>query len=374
MKVREKHTFLYEEHKKLGAKMVPFAGWEMPIQYSSILEEHKCVRENVGIFDVSHMGEVFVSGQDSLAFLQKLVPQDLSILNNGKASYCQMTNENGGIIDDLIIYRLEENNYLLVINASRVEEDMAWIEKNKKEFGFDVLVDNQSENYSLIAVQGPKSKFVLERSGLAGCDQPLYFSIKQAVINNIKVFVSRTGYTGEDGFEILVHNNEAKDLWNFLIEAGSDYNLQPIGLGARDTLRLEASLLLYGQDMTEDTTPVEASLGWSVSKSKIEDYNGKKVIMGQFDKRSNKRLIGFKMIDRAIPRHGYEIFQNDKKLGIVTSGGVAPSLQANIGLGYVESEEPLKSGTELSVKVRNRMCRAEIVKRPFVPKTNKLVK
>jgi aminomethyltransferase len=371
-------TCLYEEHVKLGAKMVPFAGWEMPIQYSGILEEHKCVRENAGIFDVSHMGEVFISGKDALSFLQKLVPQDISKLTSGHAIYCQMTNKTGGIIDDLIIYKLEDKNenpeFLLIINASRVKEDLSWIVENKSTENFDVKIDNQSNNYSLLAIQGPKSNDIMDFAGIKKEDQPAYFEIKKAVINDSDVYISRTGYTGEDGFEILVKNEDAAKFWNFLLEKGKNWGLKPIGLGARDTLRLEAALLLYGQDMDENITPVEASLSWSIPKDKTENYNGKKTIMAQFDSKPSKRLISFKMIERAIPRHNYEIYKNDQKIGVVTSGGVAPTIHENIGLGYVSTKETLSVNSEIFIKIRDKFCKAQITKRPFVQKKNKLVK
>jgi aminomethyltransferase len=371
---KTKKTFLYEEHVKLGAKMVPFAGWEMPIQYSGILEEHKCVRENAGIFDVSHMGEVFISGKDAMPFLQKLVPQDISKLSCWHAVYCQMTNQSGGIIDDLIIYKLEESLFLLIINASRVSEDVNWLLENKSPENFDVKIDNQSNNYSLLAVQGPKSNDIMDLAGIKHEDQPAYFEIKKTVLDGNNIYISRTGYTGEDGFEILVKNEHAKKLWNFLLEKGRDFDLKPIGLGARDTLRLEAALLLYGQDMDENTTPVEASLSWSIPKDKIANYNGKNIILAQFDSRPPKRLISFKMVERAIPRHNYEIYKNDKKIGMVTSGGVAPTIHENIGLGYVSTDEAMAVNSEIFIKIRDKFCKAQIAKRPFVPKKNKLVK
>lgn len=259
-----KKTFLHDEQVKLGAKMIEFAGWMMPVSYSSIIDEHKTVRENVGLFDVSHMGEVYVSGKDSLAFLNKLVPQDVSRLTDNKAIYCQLLNKSGGIIDDLIIYKIENEKYLLIVNASRIDEDLNWMVRNS--LGFDVSIDNQSHNYSLLAVQGPKASDLMDKMGLKKENQPEFFSIKRAELFNINLFVSRTGYTGEDGFEILVRNEFSQLLWNYIIEAGKEFGLKPIGLGARDTLRLEAALHLYGNDMDEETTPIEANLTWSVFK------------------------------------------------------------------------------------------------------------
>lgn len=374
MDTNTNRTPLYNEHINLGARMVAFAGWEMPIQYTGILDEHKCVRENIGLFDVSHMGEVFVYGKDSVNFLQHVVPQNIAKLTTGKAVYCQLTKEDGGIIDDLIIYRLEDKSdlpsFLLIINASRVKEDMEWLEQNNAALALDVVIDNQSANLSLIALQGPKSSELIELIGIKSDEQPEYFSIKQTILESTDVLLSRTGYTGEDGFEILVKNEEAATLWNLLMEKGKELGIKPIGLGARDTLRLEAALHLYGQDMDETTTPVEASLGWSIPKDKKEDYNGKAKILSQFDNKPSKMLVGFKMIDRAIPRHNYEIYINGENAGTVTSGGVSPTLEANIGLGYIDTKYPTKSGAIIEIMIRNKLYKAEISKRPFVPKSH----
>lgn len=355
--------------------MVPFAGWAMPVQYTGIIDEHKTVRQNVGLFDVSHMGEVFITGVDALPFLQKLVPQDVSKLTKGKAIYCQLTNKKGGIIDDLIIYLLEANKYLLVVNASRIDEDLNWMVRNS--LGYEVEIDNQSHNYSLLAIQGPKSAALIEKMGLGENAQPEYFSIKRADLKNINVWVSRTGYTGEDGFEILVKNQFSQMLWYEILEAGEEFNIAPIGLGARDTLRLEAALHLYGNDLDETTTPIEAGLGWSVSKNKTEEYNGKAVIMGQVlgNVKKNKKIIAFEMIDNAIARHGYEIYYENKQVGVVTSGGVSPSLGKNIGLGYVDLKEGSiflnkTLGNSVQIMVRNKLYNAKIIKRPFIEKKN----
>lgn len=365
-----KKTFLHEEQLKLGSKMVAFAGWEMPVQYSGIIEEHNTVREKVGLFDVSHMGELFVSGQDSLAYLQKLVPQDVSKLVDGKAIYCQLTNKEGGIIDDLIIYKLEDHRYLLIVNASRIDEDLNWLVRSK--LGFQVEIENQSHNYSLLAVQGPKATDLIEKIGLPKEKQPEFFSIKRAEFFNINVLISRTGYTGEDGFEILIRNEYSTLLWNYLLEAGQEFGIKPIGLGARDTLRLEAALHLYGNDMDEDTTPIEAILTWSVSKTKKDDYNGKDIIINQMQEGVSKKLIGFKMLDKAIARHDYEIYYNNEKVGKVTSGGFSPSLKENIGLGYVSTKNDIKVDSIIQIMVRDKLYNAKVVKRPFVDKKNKV--
>ncbi|MCM1265809.1 MAG: glycine cleavage system aminomethyltransferase GcvT [Candidatus Gastranaerophilales bacterium] len=362
-----KQTFLHDKHVKLGARMVDFAGWHMPVQYSSIIEEHKTVRENVGLFDVSHMGEVFVSGEDALPYLNKIVPQDVSKLVDKKAVYCQLTNKNGGIIDDLIIYKLETNKYLIIVNASRIDEDLNWMVRNKR--GFNVDIVNDSHNYSLLAVQGPKAVELVKKMGVT--DLPPFFSIKRGELFNINLWISRTGYTGEDGVEILVRNEFSETLWDEILEAGQEFGIKPIGLGARDTLRLEAALHLYGNDLSEDTTPVEAGLSWSVPKAKTEDYNGKDVIMNQLENGVEKRLIGFKMIDKGIARHEYEVYYNGEKIGVVTSGGVSPVRGDNIGLAYIRNIPEIKVGTQIQVKIREKLYNAEVEKRPFVQKKNK---
>jgi len=365
-----KKTFLHDEQIKLGARMIEFAGWMMPVSYSSIIDEHKTVREDVGLFDVSHMGEVYVSGKDALAFLNKLVPQDVARLTDTKAIYCQLLNKQGGIIDDLIIYKLQGEKYLIIVNASRIDEDLNWMVRNS--LGFNVEIENQSHNYSLLAIQGPKAVDLMVKMGLKKENQPEFFSIKRAELFNINLFVSRTGYTGEDGFEILVKNEFSELLWNYIVDAGKEFGLKPIGLGARDTLRLEAALHLYGNDLDEKTTPIEAGLAWSVSKTKAADYNGKEVIQKQLEQGTDKKLVGLKMLDRAIARHEHEVYYNDEQIGIITSGGVSPILNENIALAYVKNNKDICIGSIVQVKIREKFYKAELVKRPFVQKKNKV--
>ena len=361
-----KETLLHDKQVELGAKMVDFAGWHMPVQFKSIIEEHKNVRENAGLFDVSHMGEVFVSGKDSLKFLNKIVPQDISKLYDSKAVYCQLTNKNGGLVDDLIIYKLKDEKYLLIVNASRIDEDVNWLVRNS--IDFDLYIDNQSHNYSLLAVQGPKADSILRKIGYNLTQD--FFTIKETTLNGIDVMISRTGYTGEDGYEILLKNKDIIKMWDFLLEAGKEFSLMPIGLGARDTLRLEAALHLYGNDLNETTTPVEAGLSWSLPKDKKEYYNGKDVIELQLQNGTNKKLIALKMLSRAIPRHEHEIYFNGEKVGAVTSGGFSPSLNENIALGYVTNLSDLKTDTKVQIMIREKLHDAIIVKRPFVTKHN----
>ena len=362
-----KQTFLHDKHVALGARMVDFAGWDMPVQYSSIIEEHRTVREAVGLFDVSHMGEVIVYGEDALPYLNKLVPQDLTKLVDLKAVYCQLTNKQGGIIDDLIIYKLEDQKYLIIANASRIDEDLNWMVRNK--CGFDVSIVNESHNYSLLAVQGPKACELIKKLGVN--ELPSFFSIKRGELFNINLWISRTGYTGEDGVEIMVRNEFSEYLWDKLLDAGKEFGIKPIGLGARDTLRLEAALHLYGNDLDENTTPIEAGLAWSVCKNKIEDYNGKARIEEQLKNGVEKKLIGLKMLDKSIARHGYEVFYNNEKIGIVTSGGISPIRGDNIALAYIKNLDNLAVGSTIQVSIREKLHNAEIVKRPFVEKKNK---
>ena len=369
IKIMVKQTYLHDKHVALGAKMVDFAGWHMPVQYASIIEEHKTVRENVGLFDVSHMGEVFVSGSDATEFLNKVVPQSIDKLPYEKAVYCQLPKENGGLIDDLIIYKTGIESYLIICNASRVDEDINWLSLNAK--GFDVEIDNQSHNYSLLAIQGPKSIDIMHKMGYDIEDQKS-FTIKSATVEGIKLWVSRTGYTGEDGFEILVENELAEFLWDKILEEGQEFGIKPIGLGARDTLRLEAGLHLYGNDLDETTTPIEAGLSWSVPKDKTADYNGKEVIMNQIKNGVDKKLIGLEMLDKNIPRHEYEVYFNREKVGHVTSGGVAPTAGKNIALAYVKNLPEICTDATVQIMIREKLHDAKVVKRPFIQKRNRV--
>ena len=375
-------TPLYDEHIKLGAKMVEFGGWDMPIQYSSILKEHENTRKNVGIFDVSHMGQVFVSGKDALNFLQKIVPQDVKKFSENHAHYCQLPNLEGGLIDDLIIYKLKEK-YLIIVNASRQEVDYDWFLENTK--GFDVKLENKSNELSMIALQGPKAYKLLAVCGIEEDLQPEFFTISKAKLFDLDVLIARTGYTGEDGFEIILENSSAPFVWQKLIELGKDFEIMPVGLGARDTLRLEAALCLYGSDIDEETTPLEADLGWSVPKDKIEDYNGKELIMAQKLGKAplRKKLFAFEMQDRIIARHGAEVYVEGISSGVVTSGSISPTLGKNIGLCLISFDKLSENlatslntkeksiGMDIQIMVRNKLYNAKIVKKPFVEKKYK---
>ncbi|HSA07613.1 MAG TPA: glycine cleavage system aminomethyltransferase GcvT [Candidatus Gastranaerophilales bacterium] len=371
MKDQDKKTPLYQEHKALHAKMLSFAGWQMPLQYTSVKEEHLTVRNKAGIFDVSHMGQFFIYGKEALLFLQKLVPQDLTLLEEGKAVYSMLVNEQGGIIDDLIIYRLPDQNktfkFLLIVNASRIENDLNRL-LNKKN-NYDLIIDNESDKLSMIALQGPRSSEILEALGLIQENQPGKFKVKDINLLNMDIIIARTGYTGEDGFELIVKNENAVKLWKKLLEKGENFGLKPIGYAARDTLRLEASLLLYGQDMDEKTTPVEASLNWTISKNKKENFSGKDIIFNQLlNKNINKKLIGFKMLDQSVPRHDYEIYIENQTAGHVTSGGFSPCGNIGVGLGYIDTQKPFTEGTKIDIMIRGKFHPAEIIKRPFYSK------
>lgn len=365
-----KRTVFFDKHKTLGAKMVEFGGWDMPVQYTGIIDEHNAVRTSAGIFDVSHMGQVFVSGKDALNFLQKIVPQDISKQPSSKALYCQLPYENGGLADDLIVYHLKDNEYLIIANAANIEKDFDWFQKNQKDF--DVNIENKSDEYSMLAIQGPNVTKIIESVGVAECEQPSFFSIKQTEIKQTPVFLARTGYTGEDGFEIIMKNSDALKLWDEIFEAGKQYCLKPVGLGARDTLRLEAALMLYGNDLNDTTTPVEAGLKWSLSKDKDCDYNGKNILISQLQNGTDKKLIGFEMIDRAIPRHEYEIWFDGHKTGVVSSGGYSPTLDKNIGMGYVDTKDNITLDSSIQIMVRNKLYNAKVVKMPFVHKRYKI--
>ena len=362
-----KQTFLHDRHVEQGARMVDFAGWHMPVQYTSIIDEHNTVRNSVGIFDVSHMGEVIVKGNDALKFLNKIVPQDISKLTDSKAVYCQLPNKKGGLLDDLIIYKLEDNKYLVIANASRVDTDINWMALNKDEL--DVEIIDESHNYSMIAVQGPKACELVTKMGLK--ELPKFFSIKEDVLYGKELWVSRTGYTGEDGVELIVKNNLALFFWNKLLEEGKEYGIKPIGLGARDTLRLEAALHLYGNDLDEETTPIEAGLSWSIPKDKTEYYNGKEVIEAQLKNGVSKKLVGLKMLDKGIARHGYDVYYNNEKIGVVTSGGISPVRGDNIALAYIKTLDNLAVGSTIQIMIREKLYNAEIIKKPFIEKRNK---
>lgn len=360
-----KGTALQAEHEKLGAKMVPFAGWIMPLQYRGIVQEHFVVRNYAGLFDVSHMGEFFAEGKEAAAFLNSVVPQDVENMPENKVVYCQLTNDKGGIIDDLLIYKISTEKFLLIVNASRINIDFQSLKNSSK--NFDVNLKNLSDEYSLIAIQGPNASAVMGKAGLSKENQPEFMHFMTAKIYDVELFISRTGYTGEDGFELLMKNNEAVKIWKNLLEDGKEFKIEPIGLGARDTLRLEAALPLYGLDIDENTTPVEAGLKWSVPKDKTADYPGKNNILKQIKDGTEKKLIGFQLIERGIARHGDKVLLNGKPLGVVTSGTMSPISKISFGLAYID-DTSLKIDNELQIEIRGKQHLAKIVKTPFMKK------
>ena len=353
---------LHQIHVDLGAKIVPFAGFDMPVRYSSDLEEHHTVRNNVGIFDVSHMGEFSVKGSKALDLIQKVSANDASVLYDGKVQYSYLPNANGGVVDDLLVYRIAEDDYMLVVNASNIEKDWNWIQSNNTE---SVEMADLSDKLCLLAVQGPNATATLQKLTEVDLAVMEYYTFKIGQMAGIEdVVISATGYTGSGGFEIYIKKEDAEKMWNAIFEAGKEFDIKPVGLGARDTLRLEKGFCLYGNDIDDVTSPLEAGLGWvtKFSKSFINSENLKQ----QKEEGLQKKLIGFEMIDRGIPRGHYELYNSEgNKLGDVTSGTQSPTLQKGVGLGYVPIAYS-KPETEIFVKVRDRMLKAKVVKLPFV--------
>lgn len=359
-----KHTRFNKIHKNLGAKMVEFAGYEMPIQYSSIIAEHKAVRNSVGVFDVSHMGEIFVKGEKALEFVQLITINDVSKLVPGKIQYSAMCYENGGIVDDLLVYNLAVNEYLLVVNASNTDKDFNWMNENNN---LGVEINNLSDQYSLLAVQGPNSKTVFEK--LLGEVLDLeYYHFKKVDIAGVNVLISRTGYTGEPGYELYFTGNEdtADKIWSLIFNAGNEFDIQPVGLAARDSLRLEMCFCLYGNDIDQTTNPIEAGLGW-ITKLDKEKFIGKDAIKKIKEEGIKRKLVAMTSDEKTFPRHGYDITVNGNKVGTITSGTVSPILEKPIALGYVEKEFA-QVGTKINFLVRGKEIPALIIKPPFVKK------
>ena len=357
-----KNTALTNVHIALGAKMVPFAGFNMPVQYSGINDEHETVRTGVGMFDVSHMGEFILKGEKALDLIQKISSNDASKLYDGKVQYGYIPNETGGVVDDFLTYKIDDQTYLLVVNASNIEKDWNWISKYNE---FGVEMKDISDETSLFAVQGPKAADALQ--GLTDIElAPMeYYSFQKGVFAGVEnVLVSATGYTGAGGFEIYVDNKHAEQVWNAIMEAGKPYGIKPIGLGARDTLRLEMGFCLYGNDIDDNTSPLAAGLGWVTKFTK--DFVNSENLKAEKEKGVSQKLVGFEMIERGIPRHDYEIVDAEgNKIGRVTSGTQSPSLKKSVGLGYVDTAFT-KEGTEIFISIRNQPIKAVVKKPPFV--------
>ena len=356
-----KRTALHNSHISLGAKMVDFAGYLMPVQYEGVKSEHLSVKHNVGVFDVSHMGEFIIYGDGSLELLQFCLSNDVSKLNDGEAQYNCLLNDNGGIVDDLILYKLSENKYMLVVNASNIEKDWGHLlSKNS----FEAKMQNMSDEYSLLSIQGPKTSEVIQQLTKYDLSTISYYNFVSTEFANKKdVIISNTGYTGCGGFEIYCKNDQLKDIWENIMTAGKNTNIKPIGLAARDTLRLEMGFCLYGNELSDNVTPIEAGLGWITKFSK--EFNGCRLLKSQKENGVDRKLVGFELIDKGIPRKDYEIYDSDNyKIGVVTSGTMSPSLGKAIGLGYV-SVNSAKTGTVIYINIRNNMIKAVISKTPF---------
>lgn len=358
-----KKIALDEVHEKLGAKMMPFAGYNMPVRYSSDIEEHKTVREGVGIFDVSHMGEFMVTGPKSLDLIQKVTSNDASKLTDGHAQYSCLPNATGGVVDDLLVYKIKDEEYMLVVNASNIEKDWNWI-SSQNDMG--ALMENISDSITLFAVQGPMATATLQKLTSSNLSEvPFYTFTIGEFVGCPDVIMSATGYTGSGGFEIYIKNEHAIKVWDAIMEAGAEHDIKPIGLGARDTLRLEKGYCLYGNDIDDTTSPLEAGLGWITKFTK--DFINSDSLLKQKEEGVTRRLVGFKMVERGIPRQGYEIKDLEgNTIGKVTSGTMSPSMGIGIGLGYIDRPHT-KSGTEIVIAIRNKEIKAEVHKLPLLP-------
>ncbi len=356
-----KKTALSHVHEALGAKMVPFAGYDMPVQYEGVNIEHENVREKLGVFDVSHMGEFILKGEKALDLIQKVCSNDASKLVDGKAQYSCMPNDKGGVVDDLLIYRIDAETYMLVVNASNIEKDWNWIESHNS---FGVKMEDISDQTSLLAVQGPLAAEAMQSLTEIDLNGMKYYTFQKGEFaGKSNVLVSATGYTGSGGFEIYFRNEDAEDIWNAVLKAGEPYGIKPIGLAARDTLRLEMGFCLYGNDIDDTTSPLEAGLGWITKFTK--DFVNSEALKAEKEAGIKNKLVAFEMVERGIPRQGYEILNAEgSPIGRVTSGTMSPSLQKGIGLGYVP-KELASEGSEIYIGVRKKQIKAQVVKLPF---------
>ena len=359
-----KKTVLNLSHIALGAKMVPFAGFEMPLEYSGITSEHLCVRNEVGVFDVSHMGEFWVKGPKALDFVQKVTSNDASVLEIGKIQYSCFPNGKGGIVDDLLVYKYADEKYLLVVNAGNIDKDWEWCNSQNS---MGAILENASDATSQLAIQGPKAVALLQTLTSVDLSKIPYYTFTTGDFAGISdVIISNTGYTGAGGFELYFYNKDVKQAWDALFKAGDAFGLKPIGLGARDTLRLEMGYCLYGNDLNDTTSPIEASLGWITKFTDSKNFVDKDLLVKQKTEGVTRKLVGFKMKERAIPRHDYEVVDaNGNVIGVVTSGTMSPILQQGVGMGYVKPEFS-KIGSEIFIKIRNKNVAAEVVKMPFL--------
>ena len=358
-----KTTPFTDVHIALGAKMHEFAGFNMPIEYSGIIDEHMTVVNGVGVFDVSHMGEFWVKGPNALAFIQSVTSNDASVLPLGKAQYTCFPNDKGGIVDDLLVYHYEPEKYLLVVNAGNIDKDWEWCVSHNT---VGAELENSSDRTAQLAIQGPKAQEVLQRLTPVDLSSIPYYSFITGEFAGCKnVIISNTGYTGAGGFELYFYPSAADSIWKAIFEAGEEYGIKPIGLGARDTLRLEMGFCLYGNDLDDTTSPIEAGLGWITKFVEGKDFVNRPMLEKQKAEGVTRKLVGFEMVDRGIPRHGYEIADAEGNvIGVVTSGTMSPVLKKGIGMGYVKPEFA-KAGTDIFIKVRNKNLKAQVVKAPF---------
>lgn len=356
-----KRTPLYDQHRQLGARLVEFGGWEMPVQYSSILDEHRAVRTHAGLFDVSHMGEFRVTGADALAFLQHLVPNDVSRLALNQALYTQLCQPDAGIVDDLLIYHLAEHDYMLVVNAGNIAKDFAWVQQHSQSSA--VTLTNASDTTGLLALQGPAALAILQPLTEAALSGITYYHCAPGTVSGTHCLISRTGYTGEDGFELYCSAEDVGTLWNNLLAAGQEHGLVPTGLGARDTLRLEAAYSLYGHELDETTNPLEAGLGWTVKLAKGA-FIGHEALAKIKAEGLKRKLVGIEMVERGVCRGGQAIYDGEQRIGTLTSGAPSPTLNKNIGMGYVEIAHAVP-GKDVHIDIRGRKIAAKIVALPF---------
>ena len=367
MEISLKRTPLYEMHLSLGGKLIDFGGWELPVQYSGIIEEHQKVRTAAGLFDVSHMGEISVKGEGAEQFLQKLLTNDISNAKDFQVVYSPVCYPDGGIVDDLLVYKYSSGNYLLVVNVSNTDKDFSWMQQNAEG---EVKLENVSAEFAQIAIQGPRAEAVLQRLTDSRLSEIRFYHFKPDImLGGVSTIISRTGYTGEDGFEIYLPAEHAMGIWEKLMDVGKEDGLAPAGLGARDTLRFEAALPLYGQEISQDISPLEAGLGKFVKLEK-ESFIGKEALVNQKEKGLLRKLIGFEMLERGIPRSHYEVQSEGNIIGFVTTGSYSPSLVKNIGLALIDSAYA-GEGTEIDILIRGRALKGKVIKTPFYNKRYK---
>jgi aminomethyltransferase len=362
-----KKTPIYEKHCEMGGRIIDFGGWALPVEFTGVIDEHEQVRTAAGLFDVSHMGEIIVKGPDATQFISNLITNNITGAEDYQTIYSPMCYSNGGVVDDLLVYKYSNQYYLLVVNAANIDKDFEWMKENLID---QVEIENVSEIYAEIAIQGPKSEEILQELTMTSLEEIKFFHFKPHVmIDGREAIVSRTGYTGEDGFEIYIKSEDAAALWEKILKVGRDKGLIPVGLGARDTLRFEAALPLYGHELSKDISPIEAGLGRFVKLEK-DSFIGREALIKQKEEGVKRKLVGFEMIERGIPRNEYDVQIQGRNIGYVTTGSFSPSLKKNIGLALIEADYALE-GTELDIVIRGKTIKAKIVKLPFYAKKYK---